>query len=271
MNKSIKAGFIQFNPEFGNRERNISRLEKLLDSAAGADIVVLPELADTGYNFSDYAEAFSLAEAIGKSQYVDFLVQQAKKRNIFIVSGLAEKVGHDLYNSSVLICPSRGLAGKYRKVHLFMNEKNIFSPGNLGFPVFDIGICKTAMLICFDWMFPEAWRIVALRGAQLICHPSNLVLPYAQQAVPVHGMINRVFVVTANRTGTEKGITFSGRSFVSDPYGKTLAMASTDKEEVIVQEMDLSAANDKMITPFNHAFNDRMPEEYLPLSDPGQV
>ncbi|MBN1339548.1 MAG: hypothetical protein JXA03_09500 [Bacteroidales bacterium] len=266
----IRAGFLQFNPELGNVAGNIQKIEALLNGMGNADILVIPELPETGYNFRDYAHAFSLARELSRSVYLEFLVAQSRKRDVFIISGLAEKEGRDLYNTSVLVCPVRGLAGKYRKVHLFMNEKNIFRPGNLGFPVFDIGICKTAMLICFDWMFPEAWRIVALRGAELICHPSNLVLPFAQQAVPVHAMINRVFVVTANRTGTERGITFSGRSFISGPSGETLAMAAPQSDEVTLVELDLSLAHDKMITPLNHAFDDRMPEEYLPLSDPGQ-
>ena len=118
------------------------------------------------------------------------------------------------------------MIGKYRKVHLFMNEWDIFEKGNLGFPVFDFGICKIGMLICFDWIFPEVWRILALKGADIICHPSNLVLPYAQQAVPVHGMINRTFNITANRIGIERGIKFTGESIISDPEGKIIKKAS---------------------------------------------
>ncbi len=120
-----------------------------------------------------------------------------------------------------------------------MNEFDFFEKGNLGLPVFDIGICKIGMLICFDWIFPEVWRILALKGADIICHPSNLVLPYAQQAVPVHGMINRTFNITANRYGTERGVTFSGKSIISDPFGKTLVTASPDKDEVAFVDLNL--------------------------------
>jgi predicted amidohydrolase len=118
------------------------------------------------------------------------------------------------------------------------------------------------MLICFDWMFPEAWRILALKGADVICHPSNLVLPYAQQAVPVHGMINRTFNITANRTGSERGIKFTGQSIISDPEGRVMRKASPDKEGVVITDIDLSLARNKMITARNHAFNDRIPSEY---------
>jgi predicted amidohydrolase len=143
-----------------------------------------------------------------------------------------------------------------------MNEFDFFEKGNLGLPVFDIGICKIGMLVCFDWVFPEVWRILALKGADVICHPSNLVLPYAQQAVPVHGMINRTFNITANRCGTERGISFSGQSIISDPFGKTLYKASPNKDEVKIIELDLTHSRNKQITKRNHAFDDRRPKNY---------
>ena len=117
-----------------------------------------------------------------------------------------------------------------------------------------------------NWIFPEVWRILALKGAEIVCHPSNLVLPYAQQAVPVHGMINRTFNITANRYGTERDVTFSGKSIISDPFGKTLITASHDKDEALIVEMDLSLARNKMVTSRNHAINDRIPEEYQDLA-----
>ncbi len=181
-----------------------------------------------------------------------------------IVAGINEREGENLYNSAVLVTPD-GLSGKYRKIHLFRDEKDIFEKGNLGLPVFDFGVYKIGILICFDWIFPEVWRILAMKGADVICHPSNLVLPYAQQAVPVHGMINRTFNITANRYGTERDVTFSGKSIISDPFGKTLITAAPDKDEVRIMEMDIEKAREKMITPRNHVFNDRIPEEYLSL------
>jgi predicted amidohydrolase len=118
------------------------------------------------------------------------------------------------------------------------------------------------MLVCFDWVFPEVWRILALKGAEIICHPSNLVLPFAQQAVPVHGLINRTFNITANRIGNERGIKFTGQSIISDPAGKTLLKASSEKDEVKITSLDLSQARNKKITPRNHLFNDRQPKNY---------
>jgi predicted amidohydrolase len=265
MSNSINAGFIQFQPILGEPETNISKLSVLLKQASVANLIVIPELANSGYNFESKKQANELAEEISKSVFVEFLIAEARKNNSFIVSGINESDNDKLYNSSVLVGP-KGLVGKYRKIHLFLNEFDFFERGDIGLPVFDIGFCKIGMLICFDWIFPEVWRILALKGAEIICHPSNLVLPYAQQAVPVHGMINRTFNITANRYGTERDITFSGKSIISGPFGKTLITASPDKDEVLIAEIDLSLARNKMITSRNHAINDRMPEEYKDLA-----
>lgn len=264
MTNQLKAGFLQFQPLLGEQDKNIERLSLLLKQAKAADLIVIPELANSGYNFENKEQAFELSEEIVKSSFVDFLEAEAASLDLYIVSGINEREGGNLYNSSVLVGPN-GLIGKYRKIHLFMNEFDFFEKGNLGLPVFDIGICKIGMLICFDWIFPEVWRILALKGSDIICHPSNLVLPYAQQAVPVHGMINRTFNITANRYGTERNVTFSGKSIISDPFGKTLVTAPPDKDEVSFTDLNLDDARNKMITQTNHAFNDRFPEEYKEL------
>lgn len=263
--KIFKAGFLQFEPILGESEKNIARIKSLLKRAESADLVVIPELANSGYNFESKKQAISLAESIDNSHYINFLTEQAKALNLHIVSGFHEIEKGMLYNTSVLIGPN-GLIGKYRKIHLFMNEFDFFEKGNLGLPVFDIGICNIGMLICFDWVFPEVWRILALKGADVICHPSNLVLPYAQQAVPVHGMINKTFNITANRYGTERGVKFSGKSIVSNPIGETLAIAAPNKDEVCIVDMDINQARAKKITDRNHVFNDRYPKDYIEIT-----
>ncbi len=260
----LKAGFLQFEPVLNDPPENISRIAGLIGKAKDADLIVIPELANTGYNFESKKQAVRLAEHIEDSRYLRFLAEQAGKFNLYIVSGFLETEKNLLYNTSVLI-GSNGLIGKYRKIHLFMNEFDFFEKGNLGLPVFDIGICKIGMLVCFDWVFPEVWRILALKGADIICHPSNLVLPYAQQAVPVHGMINRTFNITANRYGTERGVTFSGKSIISGPKGETLATAAADKDEVCVTDINILEARNKKITQRNDVFEDRFPEDYHEL------
>jgi len=262
----IKAGFMQFQPQLCDPDLNMSRIEHLIRHAVDADLIVLPELANSGYNFESREQALSVAEEAEKSLYIEFLISISKKYNLFIVSGFNELENNKLFNSAILV-GNEGLLGKYRKMHLFMNEWDIFEKGNLGLPVFDIVKCRIGMLVCFDWIFPEAWRILALKGAEVICHPSNLVLPYAQQAVPVQGLINRTFNITANRIGTERGLTFTGQSIIADPEGKILIKASSDKEEVSIAKLDLTLARNKMITPRNHLFKDRLPSEYSLLSD----
>jgi len=177
------------------------------------------------------------------------------------VAGFNECDGDLLYNASVLVGP-QGVIGKFRKLHLFMDEKDIFEPGNLGLPVFDIGYCKVGMLVCFDWVFPEAWRVLSLAGAHVICHPSNLVLPYAQQAVPVHTMVNRIYAVTCNRTGTEKDLTFTGQSIIANPAGEVLSRAPADGDAISIVEVDIAQAENKGITARNDVFADRRTDVY---------
>lgn len=265
MSNQIKAGFIQFNPQLGNPEKNRDILSQLIEEGKEAQLLVIPELANSGYNFESRDQAYSLAENTKDSKFLGFLIDQAKTHDLFLVAGMNEKEDTKLYNTSLLVGPD-GLLGKYRKIHLFWNEFDFFEKGNLGLPVFDIGLAKIGMLICFDWVFPEVWRILALKGADIICHPSNLVLPYAQQAVPVHGMINKMYNITSNRYGSEGNVTFSGQSIITDPQGKTLFKAPEKTNSVYFHPLNIDLARDKQITPRNHVLNDRIPEIYTDLS-----
>jgi len=261
----MKIGYVQMAPVLGDAGATITRLEPLLVNATGADLLVLPELCNSGYNFTSREQAMASAESAGDGRFVRFLVEQCRKLDCHIVAGLNERDGEQLFNSSVLI-GSKGVLGVYRKLHLFVNEKDIFSPGNLGLPVFDLGFCRVGMLVCFDWRFPEAWRALALEGADIICHPSNLVVPdQAQRVVPVHALLNRVFVVTANRIGAEGDLTFTGRSIISDPGGTVLSEAPAESKQVATVVVDIAQARDKAVTPRNDAFADRRPDQYRRL------
>lgn len=258
----MNLAYIQFAPAFLDPDAAMARLSELLARAAGADLVVIPELANSGYDFGSIDEAHRYAEPIGDSRYLSFLREQCHTHGFEVCTGLNERDGQALYNSAVLLTAD-GIVGHYRKLHLFMNEKDFFTPGNLGLPVFDRPYGRVGMLICFDWIFPEAWRVLALRGADIICHPSNLVLPgKAQRAVPVHAMINRVFVVLANRCGTEGDLTFTGRSLIADPRGAVLTEAPPDTDHVGIAKIDVALARDKQATPRNHVFDDRRPADY---------
>jgi len=258
----MKVGFIQFQPALGDPDRTIEVLGPLVEEGAGADLLVLPELCNCGYNFNSREHARDLSEEADASRFLKYLQDECRRHELRIAAGFNERDGKDLYNSSVLVGPG-GVIGMYRKLHLFMDEKDIFTPGNLGLPVFDLGDCRVGMLVCFDWMFPEAWRSLALDGADLICHPSNLVLPgFAQSAVPVHALLNRVFTITANRVGTEGKLTFTGQSVIAGPKGEILAEGPLEGSAVRVIEVDVNAARDKAVTPRNHALDDRRPELY---------
>lgn len=256
----MKLSIVQFEPKFGDLLQTIEKLKSLLKKAKEADLVVLPELANTGYNFDSKEQALNLSETINESVFLAFLMDACREYQFSVATGFSEKEGEKLYNSSVLV-DETGVKSVYRKLHLFMNEKNIFEAGNIDLSVIDHKGIKLGMLVCFDWMFPEAWRKLALQGAELILHPSNLVLPYAQSVIPSYSLINRVFIATANRIGTEKELTFTGQSIVTGTKGEVLAKAGLS-EEILMLEIDPKKAEDKMITPLNDAFKDRRTDIY---------
>ncbi len=263
----MRVGFMQFSPVLGDVESTIQIISRLMQQANEVDILVLPELCNSGYNFMSKEQAWETSEQVHDSEFIRYLESTCSKNNLHIVSGFNEREKDVLYNSAVLIGPG-GYLGRYRKLHLFDNEKDFFLPGNGGLPVFDIGTCRLGMLVCFDWYFPEIWRILALKGADVICHPSNLVLPgLAQKGVPVHALINRVYSITANRIGTEGDLTFTGLSTIADPKGNVIAQASESHEEVMMVDIDVSLARDKKITSRNDVLKDRRPEEYSLLTE----
>ncbi|MDQ7798190.1 MAG: nitrilase-related carbon-nitrogen hydrolase [Candidatus Edwardsbacteria bacterium] len=259
----MKIGFVQFNPIFGQVDKNLSRIEKFIGHCR-ADLLVLPELCTAGYNFISQKEVMALSETT-QGKTVNHFREISKRTKINIVAGFAEKDGGRIYNSAVLVRPN-GKTDVYRKTHLFGNEKKYFTPGNTGFKVFSVGMVKIGMMICFDWIFPEAARTLALQGAQVICHPSNLVLPYCPDSMPVRALENRVFTVTANRTGREnrggKDLKFIGQSVIAGPDSRVLCRAPADKESVGIVEIDTAEAGNKRITPENDLFKDRRPEYY---------
>ncbi|MEW5994234.1 MAG: nitrilase-related carbon-nitrogen hydrolase, partial [Candidatus Zixiibacteriota bacterium] len=238
----MKVGYVQCAPVLGDVQVNIDNVKRLLSQAESANLIVLPELCNCGYNFESRQQARDLSESIDDSVFVQFLGDICREKTQYIVAGLNERDGDRLYNTAVVVGP-QGYIGKYRKLHLFMNEKDIFTPGDVGLPVFEIGECKIGVLICFDWIFPEVWRIPALKGADIICHPSNLVIPgLAQRAVPIHALMNRVYVITTNRYGTEGDLTFTGLSLIADPTGNVLAESPAVGDDVRIVDIDVQLA-----------------------------
>lgn len=263
----MRVGFLQFDPMFGEVKRNLDRVSERL-SRENCDLMVLPELFATGYQFVSETEVRSLAESIPDGPTTQRLMELARERNMYLAAGLPERGGNGCYNSAVLVGP-RGFIGLYRKSHLFFEETLWFRPGDTGFQVWDLGRAKVGLMICFDWYYPESARTLALKGAQIICHPSNLVLPHCPDAMVTRCLENRVFAITANRIGTEargekSPLTFIGNSEVVTPRGKILQRASRDLEEVTVVEVDPSDAADKTLNSYNDLFRDRRIELYNP-------
>ena len=263
----MKVGFVQIFPFFGKKEENLKKVERLIDKTE-ADLLVLPELFNTGYIFAGKVELKSLAEKVPDGKTTDFLFGLCQKRRISLVYGIAEKDDDRIYNSAVFLTPE-GLRGVYRKLHLFDEEKSLFTPGDKEPEVFNTGKFKLGMMVCFDWLFPEVARVLALKDADIICHPSNLVLPYAQPAMLTRSLENRVFTITCNRVGSEfraeKKLSFTGKSQITDPEGKVLLRASQDKEEIGWVEINPLSARNKKMTENNFIFEDRRPEFYKRL------
>lgn len=264
--KTLRVASLQNNPVFGEIRRNLHDLIGLLPP--DCDLAVLPELCATGYQFRDRDEAMDLAESIRPGTppgpITTRLTEAAAASGTTLVAGVAERDGDKLYNSSVLIRPD-GSREIYRKVHLFLDEKRIFAAGDLGFAVHEACGVPVGMMICFDWVFPEAARTLTLRGAQILAHPSNLVLPHCPEAMITRCLENRVFALTANRTGrecrTETPLEFIGLSQVVSPLGKRLAGLGRQETGAAVATIQL-AETDKMITAANEVLADRRPEFY---------
>lgn len=260
----LRLAAVQTSPEFGAVHANTDRALDLVPP--DCDLAVLPELFSTGYQFRSRDEARSLGEDLADpgAYALSRLRACAADTNTVLAAGLCERDGDAVYNSAVLVRPD-GSLGLYRKVHLFWDEKDVFDPGGLGFPVFEACGTAVGLMVCFDWAFPEAARSLALAGAAVIAHPSNLVLPWCQQAMVTRCLENRVAAVTANRVGTENRtgaeLVFSGMSQVVSPRAEVLHRLGTEETGAAVGEIAL-ADTDKLLTPRNHLLDDRRPDQY---------
>lgn len=266
----MKASFLQFDPQYLDRETNWQRAEQLL-VRADADLTVLPELFTSGYFFKSSGDAGRAAERIPEGPTTQQLEAWARDNETTIVAGLAEEdaEGH-LYNSAVVVSPS-GYVGTYRKLHLYYEEKVHFTEGQQDLPVFSVKdrrgeSYRLGVMICFDWYFPEAARTLALRGADVIAHPSNLVRKDCPRAMPIRALENHVYTITANRYGTEsngrEALTFIGQSVICDPMGNVLAQAGAEGEAVGTAEIEPATARERRITQHNDLFADRRSKFY---------
>jgi predicted amidohydrolase len=261
----LKVGFAQFSPVRGEVERNIAHLRALL-TGVQADVLVLPELSNSGYLHASAEALRPFSEPRdGSGPFLSAMRELAQEIGGLIVAGFAEQAPEGIYNSAAAV-DREGVRQVYRKAHLFMDEQDLFLPGNSGFHTLEYRGVQIGMLICFDWAFPEAARTLMLKGAQILAHPSDLVLPYAQKAMVTRSLENCVFSITANRWGSEtldqRTLSFSGLSQVVDVKGEVLVQAPANADHVQVCEIDPQLAENKQITARNHLVNDRRPDLY---------
>ena len=260
---------IQTSPVKGETEHNLDAVEDHV-LGADADLVVLPELFASGYFFDSTEQAAALAEGAREGPTTQRLARWASATGATIVAGLPERDGDTLYNSAVLVTPN-GWLGTYRKSHLFYEETLHFAPGADGFQVWTVTdrrrrSYRLGVMICFDWFFPESARTLALNGADVIAHPSNLVLAHCPSAMPIRALENGVFTATANRVGSETNgketLTFVGQSRICSPKAEVLATAPEAGEAVIRAEVDPRDARKTALNPYNDRRGDRRPELY---------
>lgn len=252
--------------------------------AKGAQIVCLQELFTSLYfcDVEDY-ENFKLAETI-PGPTTDSLAQVARELNVVIIASLFEKRTSGLYHNTTAVLDADGTyLGKYRKMHIPDDpayfEKFYFTPGDLGYKVFDTKVAKIGVLICWDQWYPEAARITSLMGAEILFYPTAIGWATSQDELTnaeqynawqtmqrAHAVANGVHVVSVNRVGLEQNglMKFWGGSFVSNPFGNLLYLASHDKEENTVVELDLNKTDFyRTHWPF---LRDRRIDSYQPIT-----
>lgn len=260
---------IQFEPLLKEKEKNISTMLSLCPE--NTDIAVYPELATTGYLFNSPKELMPFSEEANGETAKKFIAK-ASQNNCHIIYGFAEFSDGKLFNSANMVGPE-GVVCTYRKVHLFDNECNLFSSGQEGFKVVDLGDIKIGIMICFDWIFPESARTLALMGADIICHPANLVLPFCQDAMITRCLENRIYIATSNRTGQETNngntLKFTGLSQIVSPKGQRLCSCNETEQAVISADIEVELSRNKSINSRNNLFKQRKPELYF-LENPGK-
>lgn len=262
---SAIVGYAQFEPKYAEPAANRETMTAIAEAAGPFDLLVFPELAVTGYELRDVVHTRNIAEPFQGGATTEWARALAVECRGTIVVGYAEHDDGVAYNSCVLALPN-GAIHNYRKIHLFSREKELFAPGDTRPPVIDTPAGSIGLMICFDWIFPEVARTLALQGAQIIAHPSNLVLPYCQRSMYARSIENRVFTITANRIGTEnqagRNLTFTGASQILDPEGNTLATAPPDKPHTSLTKIDPETAHNKSINEYNDLTADRRPNLY---------
>lgn len=253
----------------GNRQRALEAVGAA--AAAGARVVVLPELVTTGYCFVDGEQARALAETLDGST-VAALCAVAARHELVVVAGLALIDEAGVLRNSAVVADAGGVRAVYHKVHLWGREPEVFTAGDAPPPVVDTAHGRIGLLVCYDLEFPEWVRRVALEGAELVCVPVNWPdpgrpageRPVEVATAQVAAATNRVFVAVADRVGDERGTSWIGGSVVAGPDGYPLALSALDgRAQTLLASCALGEARDKSVSRHNDRLADRRPHLYL--------
>ena len=266
---------VQMDVVQGNVGQNLDTAQRMIEQACqnGANLLVLPEMYNTGCVFDRRSDVFALAEAVPNGRSSRMLENIARKHGIYIVASLVEKEENDLFNTAILVGPD-GFVGKYRKLHPCEDEVYWVEPGNLGLPVFHTRIGRIGVIICLDAYYPETFRILAFQGADIVCVPSNwsdgkeiraLPDPYWTMA-PVlcmaNALSNHIIVAGTNRVGQTGKMKFPGQSIIVGPWGNPIAGPGLMKEGVIYADVDLCDSRRKYFHPTNSRLANRRIDVY---------
>ncbi len=276
----IRVAAVQSDPQVGlehkqaNLEATLAQIREC--AAAGARLVVLPELASTGYSFDTREEAYAHAEPVPDGPTCTAWAELARELDVYVVAGIAESEGVHLYDTAVLVGPE-GFIGSYRKTHLWNREKLIFTPGT-SYPVFETRIGRIGLLVCWDIWFPEVPRILAAQGADVICSVNNWVWTppplfddagncMASYLTMGASHVNGVPIVAADRVGVERGGKFLGCSLITGVNGWPMSgIADAEEEAVLYADLDLGVARSAVVwSDLNDLPRDRRTDLYGPL------
>jgi 5-aminopentanamidase len=279
----VTIGVCQLAPVIGDVEGNVRRAVAAVRQACsrGASLVVLPELATTGYAFSGPDELRPLAEPLSGpsvSAFADAAVSCAEenRRPVVVVGGLAELDDDGVLRNSAFVVGSDGLRAVYRKVHLWDEESSLFVSGDEPPTVVDTEVGRVGVVICYDLEFPEWVRSAALQGIDVLCAPTNwpaVPRPAAERPIEVtraqaSASVDRIFVAVCDRVGSERGVDWVGGSAIVAPDGYPLALASfapdgsAGGEQILLAACDLADARRKGTSPHNGVVADRRPDLY---------
>ncbi|VVN41077.1 MULTISPECIES: nitrilase-related carbon-nitrogen hydrolase [Pseudomonas] len=270
--KNTVVACCQLAPKIGDLAYNRTLTERAIRQAAfqGAQVVVLPELVQSGYLFADRFEALGLAETVD-GPALQLWQALARELNLVIVGGFCERLPADELANSAAMIDANGLCAVYRKAHLWDAEKDIFTAGDAPPPVVETVHGRLGMLICYDLEFPEWVRLAALAGAELLCAPVNwpdgprpqTERPAEVLRVQANASVNRMFIAACDRYGHERGVGWVQGSVIVDADGYPLAgPAEQGGEQMLLATLNLAEARNKRISARNDLHRDRRPQLY---------